>query len=559
MRRGSNNNVSYFLNHRERGVTTYFIAGKKPKINREDGVFLLFFAVMAVYYGERMFLLTPWYDELYTYYYFISRGPVYAAIHWPLPNNHVGYSTLSACLGIFGSAPIALRGVSYLCSLGSLILLYRISKKWFDGSATLLPVFLFAGMNGVNQLAVQGRGYALVTFCYLVALLSLQQIVVEKSDNNRNYIFFGLSLVMALWAVPSSLYMVMPVCLIGGLVLLLDRDYRRLGRLIAASLVSAFCTAGLYGLLWLAIGSNLLSKTPDSPFYTAGHISIILHAPFQALTEGIDYMLATPYIQSVTRQEFNRQAGHWLGTLFSVQLGACGGGGLAGNGVLFLLAAGLIADAVCLVRRPKKAFTEWYFVLTAVLLGAALMIQCKLPYQRVFSFLGVWVALLFGWFLQQIVALMQGDCAVRWRVRAAKTLMIGTYLAAGLSWAFVLADKTPYSLRDELLADAYRQIVIEETDMVAVTDCDQEYLLLYLYDIGEERVTRDIKAADIVLLDKALLGEDYGYREGPEEWKFYLSADEVAAQADFIKENMEQVYENWQFILFERKTGSTRR
>lgn len=549
--------MSYFSDHRERGVTTYFIAGKRPKIRREDGVFLLFFAVMAVYYGERMFLLTPWYDELYTYYYFISRGPVYAAIHWPLPNNHVGYSTLSACLGIFGSAPVALRGVSYLCSLGSLILLYRISKKWFDGSVALLPVFLFAGMYGINQLAVQGRGYALVTFCYLAAILSLQQIAVGKSDNKRNYIFFGISLVAALWAIPSSLYMVMPVCLIGGLVLLMDRDYRRLWRLIAASLVSACCTAGLYGILWLAIGSNLLAKTPDGPFYKAGHIDIILHAPFRALAEGVDYMLATPYIQSMTRQEFNRQAGHWLGTLFSVQLGACGGGGLVGNGVPFLLAAGLIAAAGCLVRRPKKAFSEWYFVLTAVLLATALVIQCKLPYQRVFSFLGVWVALFFGWLVQKAVTLVQGDFDVRWRVRAAKALMICTYLAAGIFWALVLADEAPYSMRDELLADAYEQITIEETDKVAVTDCDQEYLLLYLYDIGEERVTRDIKAADILLLDKALLNLPYDYRESPEEWKFYLSADEVAAQADYMEENMERIYENWQFVMFERKQART--
>lgn len=525
--------MSYFLKH------------------RENVVFYLFFAVMAVYYGERMFLLTPWYDELYTYYYFISRGPVYAAIHWPLPNNHVGYSTLSACLGIFGSAPIALRGVSYLCSLGSLILLYRISKKWFDGSVAFVPVFLFAGMNGVNQLAVQGRGYALVTFCYLVAVLSLQHIAVEKSDKKRNYIIFGLSLVMALWAIPSSLYMVMPVCLIGGLVLLLDREYGRLIRLIITSLVSAVCTAGIYCLLWLAIGSNLITKMSDMPFYQGRHIDVIIHRPFWALTEGIDYMLATPYIQSMTRQEFNRQAGHWLKTLFGTQLSPMWAP--VGNLMCILLAAGLIAVIVCLIRRPKKAFSEWYFVLTAVLLGAALVIQCKLPYQRVFSFLGVWVALLIGWLVQKTVTFLQGDPAIRWRVRAAKAVMVLMYLAAGLSGVLVLADKTPYSLRDELLADAYQQITIEETDTVAVTDCDQEYLLLYLYGIGEERVTRQIEEADIVLLDKALLGENYGHREGPEEWKFYLSADEVAAQADFMEDTMEQVYENWQFVMFERK------
>lgn len=548
--------MSYFLKHRENGVTTYFIAGKKPKVTAQTRVFLLFFIMMAVYYGYRMFALTPWYDELYTYYYFISRGPVYAAIHWPLPNNHVGYSTLSACLGIFGCAPIALRGVSYLCSLGSLILLYRLAKKWFTEGIALVPVFLFAGMDLVNRLAVQGRGYALVTFCYLAALLSLYAIVAEKRDNKRNYIAFGISLVISLWAIPSSLYMVMPICLIGGFLLLLDRDHRRLWRLIAASFVSALATAGLYGILWLAIGSNLLSKTPDGLFYKVGHVSIILHAPFRALKEGIDYMLATPYIQSMTRQEFNREAGHWMKTLFGGQLFPMANlGGLFGGGMCFLLGIGLIAATACLVRKPKKVFLEWYFVLTAALLAIALVIQCKLPYQRVFSFLGVWAALLSGWLIQKTVALVQGDSSIIciWRERAAKAVKTFAYLVAGLSWALVLADKTPYSMRDEFLADAYRQITIEETDTIAVTDCDQEYLLLYLYGIGEERVTRQIEEADIVLLDKALLGETYGYREAPEEWKFYLTGEEVEEKRAWLNENMMQVYENWQAVLFEKQ------
>ena len=50
-----------------------------------------FIAFMAGVYICMMFTNGPWYDELYTYYYFISRGPLYAAIHWPVPNNKVGY------------------------------------------------------------------------------------------------------------------------------------------------------------------------------------------------------------------------------------------------------------------------------------------------------------------------------------------------------------------------------------------------------------------------------------------------------------------------------------
>lgn len=51
--------MSYFTKHREKGVTTYFLAGKKPKFSPDTMVFLLFLAVMAVYYGYRMFALVP--------------------------------------------------------------------------------------------------------------------------------------------------------------------------------------------------------------------------------------------------------------------------------------------------------------------------------------------------------------------------------------------------------------------------------------------------------------------------------------------------------------------
>ena len=99
---------------------------KKPDM--ETILFLVFLNAMAIYYGWRMFALTLWYHELYTYYYFISRGPVYAAIHWPLPNNHVGYSVLSGFLNLFGNSAISLRGISWISSLVSIGILFAIGK-----------------------------------------------------------------------------------------------------------------------------------------------------------------------------------------------------------------------------------------------------------------------------------------------------------------------------------------------------------------------------------------------------------------------------------------------
>ena len=168
---------------------------KWKKLDRETNIFILFLICMAVYYGWRMFALTPWYDELYTYYYFISRGPLYAAVHWPLPNNHVGYSVLSAVFNLTGSSAVGLRGVSYLSSLGSLLLLYWIGRKCFPRGFALPVPCLFASMNLVNQLAVQGRGYALATFLYLLAFFGLWKIVACGEKRLRIYIIFGISLI----------------------------------------------------------------------------------------------------------------------------------------------------------------------------------------------------------------------------------------------------------------------------------------------------------------------------------------------------------------------------
>lgn len=531
---------------------------KQNKFDRETIVFILFLAGMAVYYGWRMFALTPWYDELYTYYYFISRGPVYAAIHWPLPNNHIGYSVLSACLGIFGNAYIALRGVSYLCSLGSMILLYRIGRRCFMRGLALIPVFLYTGMKLVNQLAVQGRGYALVSFCYLLAIYELLCITVEHKDRFRDYMCFGMSLMLALYAIPSSLYVVLPVCLTGGLFLLVSGEYRRLVRLILSALAGAVCTVGLYGVVWLAIGSNLLTKTEGSAYYGMGHGTIILHAPFTALRTGIDYMLATPYIQSVGSEGFFRKFINWLHSLLNEYYT---GGAVLLAVMLMVCAAGVL---ICIGKRINNRsyrkmqaevhglygqFMEISLAVSLIMLPLMLVCLRSLPYYRVFSFAGITVALAAAWLWQSAAKLFTfgrfGRYMPPFGSAAAGLLCIGMLLTP--------AYRAQYSDREAAIQDAYMQIGLSQVQKIAVTDCDQEYLLLFLYDIGEDRVTRNLTEAETVLADKYLLADyktDVIDWKG-DDWKLYLTQEEFAGA--LTDSQMQAVYENDRFILYQRK------
>jgi len=146
LQKESKNQQDYFLN----------ILSKLPG-KPESIAVTLFILAMAAYYFWRLIYLTPWYDELYTYYTFISRGPVYAAIHWPVPNNHVGYSVLSAILDLFGNSYIGLRGVSFICAVANLILIYKIAGKYMSYWMPFATVLIYSGFRIVNDLSVQGR------------------------------------------------------------------------------------------------------------------------------------------------------------------------------------------------------------------------------------------------------------------------------------------------------------------------------------------------------------------------------------------------------------------
>lgn len=534
----------------------------QQKLDKITVIFAIFFVFMAVYYGWRMFALTPWYDELYTYYYFISRGPVYAAIHWPLPNNHIGYSVLSACLNVFGNSFIALRGISFLSSLGSLIMLFVISRKCFGRWFALVPVFLYAGMRLVNQLSVQGRGYAFVTFCYLTAVYELLHITVERRGRMRDDLIFGLSLTGALYAVPSSVYVVIPVCLAGGIVLLMQGEYGRLVRLILTSMASAVCTAGLYGIVWLAIGSNLLVKTEGSAFYGMSHTAVILHEPFAALKTGIEYMLATPYIQNVGRQDYLEKFSVWLRNLLNeYYMGAAAflaaGLILCMIGTLFQIIRGLRNR----VYRQKsespdyRGFMNVHLAVGIISIPLMLIIQSSLPYYRVFSFAGVILAFAAVWLIESLsdwVLKMTGNCSEGfgkiWQyLPGAVAALCGILCVALLFSSSYMAQ---YSDREAAIKDAYAQIDWSEVHKVAVTDCDQEYLLLFLYGIDGTGIAESPEEAEAVLADKYLL---LGRNDGTpgvngDIWKLYTTAEEFARFAE--EAQLEPVYENDRFVLY---------
>lgn len=516
------------------------------KKDREKTAFYLTLLVIAVYYGYRMFALTPWYDELYTYYYFISRGPVYAAIHWPLPNNHVGYSVLSGFLDYLGNPYIGLRGVSYVCALVNLWLIFVIGRKFFPKWLSFTAVLLYQAMNLVNQLAVQGRGYTLGITCYLLAFYYLMQICSEEKVKKRAYVLFSLSLVLGLYTLISDIYWVIPVCLTGGIYLLYrcvqekGKEKKRLVKLILASMAAAIMTIFLYAVIWLAIGSNLLVKDAAGSYFGMSHAGVILKAPFQALGTGMDYMLATPYIQSVEREGFAGRLFEWFLSLFHTYYD---------SGAQIILIIAVIGFAYLTIRVIKgmKQDEKCSLLLPIFLLAGMicmpllLLIQCKLPYYRVFTYGGVLLAFLAVLLLQALLKLL-------FREEKKQHIASGIITAVIVVFAFCRIGfgtyNDQYGMREFYIQDAWEQAGITGNEVISVTDCTQQYLLYFLYGIRCENT--QIEGADIVMLDKRMTDPDYSEMQ----WEFYHYYNTIPWE--YIDGELNQIYENNDFILYQK-------
>lgn len=529
--------------------------------DQEDRWFLAWFLWMAVYYGFRMFHLTPWYDELYTYYYFISRGPVYAAVHWPLPNNHVGYSVLSGFLDLFGSPVIGLRGMSYIAALANLALLYRIGRKCLSSGWAFRSVVFYSCMNLVNQLAVQGRGYTLAATCFLAAVSMIQEIGWKEGEGTKKdikyYVVFAVSLTLGLYILPSSVYWVIPVCIAGGLFLLFYKKIRSLAYLVISGMAAAFSTVFLYAVIWLAIGSNLLSKAEGGVFYGQGHISIIRSAPVLAVRTGMDYMLETPYIQSVGRDGYFTRLAGWLRSLFNLYYP---------NGKIFLLASaafGIVYTAWRARKEYKEGRKERFFLLLfvgilLVMTPAFLIAQNALPYFRVFSYMGIPLAILMCLLLQGIGESgywkrFWGWCEGKFPAAGRKGLpgiCIKAVPSAAITLLAVLlllsgGYNNEYGMSEYYARDALERADISEGKELCVTDCYQQYLLKFYYGIECENTS--IEEADVVLLHKEMMTD----REDGFRWEFYHTYGTIPWEE--VNGRMTPVYENEEYILYQRK------
>ncbi len=507
------------------------------KLKFKDNVIIYMILLgMAVVYALDMFCNKPWYDELYTYYSFISRGPVYSAIHWPVPNNHVGYSVLSGFLNIFGNPYISLRGVSYIASLANILLIYKLAIRFMDKRLAVCTVFLFVCSYLTYSLAFQGRGYALAITCYLVAIIAVLNICMGNKDYS-NYILFIVSLTLGLYILPSSLYWVVPICIIGGLYLLTKRRIYALKGLVLAGVCAAAVTFFLYLLIWLAIGANLLSKDEGSLYYGIHQALIILRNPWMSFRTGIEYMLATPYIQSIDRADAIHGMPGYFKDLFDMCYSYCG--------IAFIVIDIVLIIFTCIYafknRHEKREvyFVSMYVSLSLFVTPLVLCIQSVHPYKRVLGFylIPLYIGMMFG--INILIKKLGGAIASR-----LINIVLGITIVCGILCILSPTYRAPLAGRENDIAEVLEQIDPTNIDTIYYMDDFQKYVLKFYYDV--EPVEAGLEDANYVMVCEDVRDEKYEAAV----WPVWVCHED--ARLDYIEDNFVPVAATEYYTIYSK-------
>ncbi|WP_029321468.1 glycosyltransferase family 39 protein [Butyrivibrio sp. AE3004] len=539
----------------EEDLTLYDYLPQEPI----DMVVVLTVIAMFFYYIWRATYLTPWYDELYTYYYFISRGPAYAAIHWPLPNNHVGYSVLASLLDLFGNSYMGLRGISFFCAVLNPYLVYRICRRFLqDWYAYGAMVLYFSNML-VNEMSVQGRGYTLACTCFLITVRQLTIICRSGEFKLFDYIVFAIALILGLYTLPSSIYWVIPTCMAAAVFLLVNgyrtydyrgsiwnsRYFKRLKNCIVTGAISAVIIFLLYLVIWLSIGSNFLIKDENSVYFGMSHVKLILSHPFVCAEKGLGYMLSRPYIQNVGRSDYFRNFLNWFNSL---------SGCMYPDFNVFTIVMSIFACIILFfecIRHFENSRTIFNLIMIFNLIGYPIMIiiQSKLPYYHVFSYTGALTAFIFAFVLEHISVMLRFFIRKNDNFAKIRRLIYVTPVLLMVIFSLMMITRPDYHNQlGNRETNCYNALYIahpENAKKICAIDCDQQYLLKFGWDIECENT--DIYDCDYILIDKNMMVEGY---TGPDFWKCYLNYETIPW--DYVNSNYYIFYENEDFLLYKK-------
>lgn len=527
----------------------------------------LFIIGMSIYYLWRMFAITPSHDELYSYYMFISRGPFYSVLNWTDPHNHVGYSFLAGALDLLGNNYIGLRGISYICAVCNLILVYRICKKYYTHAMPLGALILYSSMQVVNEYSIQGRGYTLATTCFLLAVYATTEMCKSGEIKKYQFVAYTFAIMFGVFTVPVSVYWAIPVCLSAMMYLFIngfknrslyvsdaENVYlRKLNALISYSAFTIMMTTILYGILWLSIGAEQIVRDKASKYFGATGGFVLVRSPMEALGRGMSYMFSMRSAIDVGKDLFKDELGTWLKDLLNYMLPGMW------MAIAFFILVGMIIMIVECVRH--FGYSRTVFNLLAVVnisyVVLVLIASHRLPNLRGFGYGSFFATVCICATLEKLINVtirlynkspdshMENE-----RIRESEKWYrgIGVYIPLAAIFVLFIIRLTSGSFNSQIgerennIFNTMYIAGVQNKTLPCVLDSDQKYLLKFGWDI--ECNKKSVTGADCVILDRKLTVPGATLDDSVEYYVSYGTID-----WDYL-DSLHIQYENDDLILY---------
>jgi hypothetical protein len=189
-----------------------------------------------------------WYDEAFTFLYFVRRG-FPALLNYPLPNNHILHTILVYCSTLlFGTDPVCMRLPAFLAGVAAVPLTFCLSRRISGDRSGYLAVI------GVSVTAmywvfysVMARGYTMVgLFALVLAFVGLD--VIKRPTLSACGALAALG-ALGMLTIPTMLFALGAVyCWLAALLAIERRSLRPAIRdfLVPSAIMTLLLTAVLY-------------------------------------------------------------------------------------------------------------------------------------------------------------------------------------------------------------------------------------------------------------------------------------------------------------------------
>lgn len=229
------------------------------------------------------------YDEAFTYLSFVSKDLWYIASYYENTNNHVLYSLVAKFWQYLPlDTTVALRVPSFFVGLGASGIIFFLAKKIFSTKSALAAFTFFSFSYPVHLYSLQGRGYMLLLFLFLVSLGSFLKVAFG-SLLPFYWILYAFSSAFGFYTNPMFLYPHVTLFLFGILLFSTQRQYQSLTRLFVTEVATGILTLLLYSPSLLVSGLNdfLFTHITQTDFiFTAFNLARQLYASARWLMGG---------------------------------------------------------------------------------------------------------------------------------------------------------------------------------------------------------------------------------------------------------------------------------